>query len=250
MNTESTSPAFPTIERPSVAQEVIENIKHALIRGELRAGQRLPSETALAQQMGVSRGSVREAMKVLAALGVVRIRQGDGTYLVDTPSSTVLSPLVFAVLLDSGTNSELFELRVLLQTDYCELAARKATEDDWARIEQAAKALEDYADNPDPDTDTLVQLDLGFHFAVLEATHNPLVIRISRTIEELFFASIRGTYLHKTENIQWAIQSHRSIIRAIREGDPDLIRQTVEHSLLHWKDEVEKSQRQGSVPQG
>ena len=199
--------------------------------------------------MGVSRGSVREAMKVLSALGVVRIRQGDGTYLVDTPSSTVLSPLVFAVLLDSGTNSELFELRVLLQTDYCELAARKASKGDWARIEQAAKALEDYADGPDLDTDTLVQLDLGFHFAVLEATHNPLVIRISRTIEELFFASIRGTYLHKAENIQWAIQSHRSIMQAIRKGDPELIRQTVEHSLMHWKDEVEKSQRQGSVPQ-
>lgn len=228
---------FQTIRQPSVVELIIENVKQALIRGELHAGDRLPSENELAQQMGVGRSAVREAMKVLSALGVVDIRQGDGTYIVDKPSSALLSPLVFSIILERGLDVELFELRNLIQVGYTELAAQKATEDDLARIEAAAEVLEKYTSMPNLDKDYATQLDLAFHYAILDATHNPLVIRIGRTVEELFFSTIRSALIG---NIDWALKSHRRIFEAVRQRNVSAIREAIEFSLLRWRAELNK----------
>jgi GntR family transcriptional repressor for pyruvate dehydrogenase complex len=227
-----------TIRQTGVVEQIIEMFKESLIRGELRPGQRLPSETELSHQLGVGRSAVREAMKVLQAVGVVDIRHGDGTYIVEGTSDTMLSPLVFAVMMETDRNEELFELRRLIEIGYCELTAQKATDEDWATIEKAASALESYIESGGSDIEQFVQLDLHFHFTVLEATHNPLVIKIGKTVEELFFASIRKTYISREENTRWAVESHRRIIQAMRDGNPQHIRQAIETSLLYWKEEV------------
>lgn len=226
------------IHQPSVVEQIIESIKDALIRGELRPGQRLPSELELSRQLGVGRSAVREALKVMQALGVVDIRHGNGTYVVEGASPTMLSPLVFAVMLESGMSDELFELRVMNEIGYCELAAKNAQDEDWVQIEAAAKALEDYIASGKRDLDTLIHLDLNFHYTVLEATHNPLVIKIGRTVEELFFVPIRDTYLARHDNVDWAMQSHRNIIAALRDGRPTEIRKAIESSLQIWREEV------------
>lgn len=239
MTSESPTPFginFSSIQQPSIVEQIIQSVKQSIINGELQPGQRLPSELELSRQLGVGRGAVREAMKVLQALGVVTIRQGDGTYIVDGTTPTMLSPLVFAILLETNTTMDLFELRRLLEIGYCELAARNATEEDWTRIEAAARALEDYAKTEQ--VDETVRLDLDFHYAILESTHNPLVIRIGRTVEDLFFASIRKTYLARHDNIRWAIDSHREILEAMRDGSSDKIRMAIDNSLIYWKEEV------------
>jgi GntR family transcriptional repressor for pyruvate dehydrogenase complex len=220
-----------------VVEDVVENFKQALIRRELRAGQRLPSEAELAQQFEVGRGTIREAMKMLQALGVVHIQQGDGTYLVDKPSPALLSPLVFAIMLEASMGKELFELRSLIQMGYCQLAAQNATPEDLSNIEKAAEACESYARQAERDFDRLTRLDLDFHFSILDATHNLLVIRIGHTVEELFFASIRTAL--SAEDLEFFIAKHRSVLRAIRDGDPGAIHQAVVGSLAHWAQVVE-----------
>ncbi len=237
MKQQDTSISFPAIRQPTVVELIIENFKQALIRGALKPGDRLPSETELAEQLKVGRSAVREAMKVLEALGVVEIRRGDGTYVVDQPSSSLLSPLVFAIMLETGLRRELFELRFLIQVGYTELAAQKATPEDFQRIEAAAKALEDYTRNSQLDVDRATQYDLGFHFAILEATHNPLVIKIGRTVEELFFSSIQSALL---SNVEWALESHRRIVQAMHDGRPEAIREAVDFSLVRWKRIIEE----------
>lgn len=232
--------SFNSIQQPNVVEQIIETFKQSLIHGKLRPGDRLPSETELAQQLGVGRGAVREAMKVLQALGVVNIRQGDGTYIVDQPSPTLLSPLVFAVMLEAGANDELFELRYLIQVGYVELAAQKATPEDLQKIESAKAALENSLTAGAQDVNTLTQLDLEFHFAVLEATHNPLVIKIGRTVEALFFTTIGSALV---ANVNLAIEGHRRIVEALRLNDPAAIRRAVGDSLVRWKDEVRRSSR-------
>jgi GntR family transcriptional regulator, transcriptional repressor for pyruvate dehydrogenase complex len=232
--------AFQSIHQPSVVEQIIETFKQSIIHGDLRPGQRLPSELELSRQLGVGRSAVRESMKVLQALGVITIRQGDGTYIVDSASPKMLSPLVFAVMLEAGMTIELFELRVLIEIGYCELAAEKATLEDWQLMEQAAKDLEDYVATGERDIDTLIRLDLAFHSSVLEATHNPLVIRIGCTVEELFFVPMRDTYIARTDNVQWAIKSHREILDVLHDGSPTAIRKVIEDSLVYWKEEVKK----------
>lgn len=229
MTAKLTTP-FQTLPRPNAVEDIIETFKQAIIHGELQPGQRLPSEAELGQQLGVGRGTVREAMKMLEALGVVNIKRGDGTYIVDRPSSALLSPLVFAIMLEAGMGPELLELRSIIEVGYCQLASQKATQEDWDQIKKAHEAFEIYARSSEWDVDELAQRDLNFHFAILDATHNPLVIKIGRTVEELFFASIRGTLLSMAD-IEWSIDVHQRIVEALHDGDPQSIHQAVENSL-------------------
>lgn len=229
----SSDASFQTIRRASVVDEVIESFKQALIQGKLRPGQRLPPENELAQQFGVGRSAIREAMKMLEALGVISINQGNGTYIAQRASSSFLNPLVFAVLLESGATSEILDLRVLIQAGYCQLAAQRATPEDWQRIYEVEREWESNVALPEQDIDRLTQMDLSFHYALLDATHNPLVIKIGRAIEDLFFASIRST-LSRTEWRPVAVSGHRSILAAMKAGQPEAIRVAVLNSLSTW----------------
>ncbi|NDJ75817.1 MAG: FadR family transcriptional regulator [Chloroflexi bacterium] len=231
---------FRSIQQASVVDQIIETFKHALINGELKPGQRLPSEAELVQQFGVGRSAIREAMKILQALGVVRIQQGNGTYIVDEPTPSILDPLIFALLLETAMSDDLVELRRLFEIGYCELAAQHATEGDWEAIKQAAVALEEYTAQPNPEVEILARLDLAFHHTILKASHNPLVLRLGQAIEELFFASMRNTYLAVNDNLDYATKFHREIMHALHDGNPEKIRAAVEGSLVYWREEVRK----------
>lgn len=231
---------FETVKRPSVTDVILENFKQALIEGKLRAGQRLPSEAELAQQTGTGRNAVREAIKMLQAMGVVEIQPGNGSYIVDKPSATLLSPIVFAIMLQAAPGKDLLGLRSLLEIGYCQLAAANATGEDWTAIERAKQSFEDYARSPGWDVIELTERDLNFHFALLDATHNPLVIAIGRTVEQLFLTSIRNT-LANLDDLNWAGEGHNRIVQSIRGGDPEAIRQGVVESLTYWAREVDSS---------
>lgn len=230
---------FNIIKKTDVVGDIIESVKQALLGGDLSPGERLPSEADLVEQLGVGRGAVREAMKMLSGLGVIDIRRGDGTYIVDKPSSELLNPLVFAILLEQGTNRELFELRTLIEVGYCQLAAQNATEEDLSQIQKAAQTWERYALSADPDTDQITLFDLDFHFTILDASHNPLVIRIGRTVEELFLNSIRNI-LSKKEVLEWGVKGHQRIVEALQSRDLEAVRQAVVFSLEYWGGELDK----------
>lgn len=223
---------FAAIGRRTIVEEFLSSFAQALIERKLRPGQRLPSEPDLARQLGVGRSAVREAMKMLVALGIVNVKKGAGTYIVDRASPDLLSPLVFALLLETGITRELLELRSLLENGYCQLAAQHATNDDWVRIEEAAQAWESLA-RGHGDLNELTRRDLDFHYAILDATHNSLVIKIGRAIEGMFFASIRAVSSSE-EAVTWGIEGHRRIMRAMREGEPEKIRVAVDESLKYW----------------
>jgi GntR family transcriptional repressor for pyruvate dehydrogenase complex len=230
---------FQSLKRSNVVETILESFKQSMIRGELRPGQRLPSEAELVEQLGVGRGTLREAMKKLEALGVVNIQRGDGTYIADKPSAALLTPLEFALLLEAKAGAELVELRCMIETGYCQLAAQKATEQHWARIEAARMAYAEYANSAGREVDTHTALDLEFHYAVIDATQNPLVITVAQTVEKIFFASIRNT-LTKSAGWQFGIEGHRSIVQAMRSQEPDEIRLAVVKSLTYWAEEVEE----------
>ena len=235
---------FQSIQQPTVVDQIIETIKSALINGDLVPGQQLPSEPELARQLGVGRSAVREALKVLQAIGVLVSVRGSGTYIAEEPSERLLNPLSFAIMLGTDVSSELIELRVMIQIGYCELAASQATDDDWEQIEQAATAIETSFEDKQTSHEELARLDLKFHYAILDATHNPLVQKIGRTVEELFFQSIRDTF-KEPENVQQAIRAHRSIIKALHSQDLIQIRTAIVDSLNNtpWKHEVKTLRR-------
>jgi DNA-binding FadR family transcriptional regulator len=238
----NTPNSFRSVKRGGIVDEIVELVKQALITDELKPGQRLPSETELMEQFGVSRNSLREAIKMLDALGVVDVRRGDGTYIASETSSRNLRPLIFAMLLKTHTTKDLVELRTLTEVGYCQLAGANGTEEDFQAIFRAAAAWEAEATKENPDYDYLIQLDLQFHQSIIRATHNELVIMLSDTVEEMFFHTVRDAHTQE-QVIRFGIEGHRRITKVLPTRDAEKIREAVTYSLTYWGDQFIKKNR-------
>src|SRR3984893_5790777 len=227
------------IPRSRVVETIQARIRDSILAGDLKPGQKLPSEQELADLLGVGRGSVREAMKMLAAMSVVEVRQGDGTYVASAASSHLVDPLVFAILLQSGTSKDLLELRAMIMVGYCQLAAAKAQPNDFSDLETLLKEWDEYGHSPGAELQRLTQMDLEFHHKIIAIARNSLVARIALTVEDLFFASIRGS-LNEIGGFERASGGHLKVLRALQKRDPAEIFQAVNKSLDHWHEHLEK----------
>ncbi|MEM7333330.1 MAG: FadR/GntR family transcriptional regulator [Chloroflexota bacterium] len=221
---------FRVEPRPNAVNDVITAIQQALIRGDLQAGQRLPSEKKLGEQLGVGRGTIREALKMLGAMGVVESRQGDGTFICDQISPSVINPLLFAVLIEAKNISKLYEFRRMIDVGYSELAAEKATEQDFDHIEQVIQEMEDYWQNGGRDTEELVNLDFKFHQAIMEATGNPLVITVGKMLKLMFQDTLRSS-VSADDGIAWTVEQHRRTLAALRSRDLAQVRTAITYGL-------------------
>lgn len=222
--------SFKAVQRPNAVEDVLEAFQEALIQGRLHPKQRLPSEAKLGQQLGVGRGTIREAMKMLSAMGVVESRQGDGTYIQDTISPKVINPLLFAMLIEAENVHDLYEFRQMIDVAYTQLATEKATPDDFARMESIIDEMIQYRESGKRDTTELAELDLKFHHAVLDATKNPLVIKIGQMLTEMFRETVRKS-VGAPGGVRWTIRQHRHLLDAIKSGDLEQVKQAVIYGL-------------------
>ncbi len=227
------SDIFKPVKNKSLSKMVMERIKEALIQKSLKPGDRLPTETELCESLGVGKSSVREAVKMLEVLGVVEARQGEGTFVARRVSETSVNPLVYQLLIDDGGVSDILELRRMFEPSYTLLAMEKATQEDVARLREVHGA---FAAAVERGTQT-AEDDMAFHYAVLEATHNPFIIRIGRTIMQLFQVSIGESM---KEIPQRAVADHEKILQAFLARDPRALRQAVLESFDGWASMLNK----------
>jgi len=239
----------PVANRKTLVQRIISEIQDRLVKGALRAGDRLPPEGKLAAQFGVGRTSVREAMKVLAALGIIEIRRGDGTFIATGDSFQLLNPLEFALILERGEARELLELRRVIDLGCCDLVVRRATKEDMDRLFTLArehKTLVKAGAAPE----LIGAKDIEFHRAFLGATRNRPMIKVGRTVWALFVKSILNAEDPRPVT-KMSVQHHTEIARAIQSGDAEKAKQTIEAHLAMWyASTLEPQQLPAGVPQG
>jgi GntR family transcriptional repressor for pyruvate dehydrogenase complex len=231
-----TTRASGVLSRPlakgSVVRLVLERIKEAMLGGELRRGDYLPSESELVRSLGVGKTSVREAIKMLEAMGIVEVRQGHGTIIREQASDESLGPLVFQLILEQATNEDLLELRRLFEPAYALLALHKATDDDVERLRtQVAEFAQRIAQGTQTSDD-----DLAFHRIVLECTRNPFIIQIGTTIHQLFKSSISRS-MRTIADV--ALRDHTAIVEAFAARDADALRAAVLRSFEGWQKSLE-----------
>lgn len=220
---------FEPLDRVSVAKHVISQIQKAMKCGDLRRGDRLPTELELAEQFQVSRTSIREALKVLEVMGLLEVRRGAGTYIAPSPRMPTVDPLLFILLLEDGSRGDLVDVRFMIEVGFTKLAQERmqpetleALEANIAELERVVAAGEVSADH-----------DLAFHRIILESTKNPFVIQIGHTVLELFRESIgQGVRMFP----QRAINHHKIILKALRGGRPEDIEAAIRTSYELWKD--------------
>ena len=216
------------IAREAIAEQVVNRILDLVRRGILAAGQKLPSERSLAATMGVGRPSLREALRALALLGVIEIRQGEGIFVSKLTPETLLEPLSFYLTLDEQSLDALFEARVAVEAGIAEIAARKVTPEALARLQGCV-------DGGDPlleDAAGFTEMDVAFHRLLVEATGNPLLARIAQSFAELGKASRRMTVDLPGVRRQ-SHQDHREILQALEQHDPDAARSAMANHLRH-----------------
>ena len=115
---------FRASKRESAVDVVVNNLKQLLMEGKLRPGDRLPNELEISEGMGVSRGSVREAMKILSAFGLIDIRVGNGTFVSETPGNKLMDSLLFSFFVNNPDIQNLYELRQIIEIDILELTLK------------------------------------------------------------------------------------------------------------------------------
>lgn len=219
---------FKPVPRSSVVHHIMEQIKDAMASGALRRGDRLPPEPQLAEELQVSRASLREVLKVLESLGILETRRGAGTFIAKKPKQQVADSLLFLLLLEDGTEDQLVELRYVLETSFTKLAQQRVQPRHLAALEASIAELERAIERGEVDVD----IDIAFHRTVLEATGNPFVIQVGTSIFELFRESMgRGV----RTNSAAAVAHHRMIVDALRCKDPARVDEAIRVSYEFWR---------------
>lgn len=216
------------ISRGSIVQQIIKAVETAILKKELGPGDPFPSENEMVKTMGVSKSSIREAVKMLEAMNVVEIRKGEGTFVRTTVASEVINPLLFSLLLQQEANPQIIELRRMFEPAYSKLAMENATDADLKEIQ---KTVENFRQNISAGT-VDVEDDMAFHRAILQATHNDFVIKIGTVILELFTASVgKGLYNEPKRSLKM----HENIYLALANKDEPFLTQSIEESIQHWE---------------
>src|SRR5258707_1567980 len=160
-----TADLIEPIHRETVMSMVARRIEQLVRGGDLKAGDRLPPEPDLARMLGVSRGSLREALKGLMYLGLIKSRAGDGTYIQSSLSRVLNQHFQWMILLDEVKHLEIYELRKIIEPDAAALAAKRATRSDIECLEAALNGLAESRGKPE----MFRVFDIQFHDAFGEA---------------------------------------------------------------------------------
>ena len=205
--------AFPErLMRTRLYEQVAEQITAWVAENGLTAGDRLPPERELATRLGVSRATLSQALVALEVIGVVAVRHGDGTVLTGSKAST---RIVEAIRAHADRLPEIIETRDALETKIAALAARRRTDEDLARIEDALESMEDDIEAGGRG----VEGDERFHGAVTAAAHSLLLARLMDEIGDLV-RETRIESLSQPDRPKKSLAGHRAIADAIRAGDP------------------------------
>jgi GntR family transcriptional repressor for pyruvate dehydrogenase complex len=207
------APLQKMVKQEAVSIAVAHELLTYLLSGVVKVGGRLPSERELAEQLGVSRSAVREALKPFALLGIVDIRQGAGTFLVGTDSDLLPRVIEWGLLIGEKTVSDLVEARRPIELALVQLAAERRSESalsllrqDLQRMQQA-RNLDDYA-----------EADTQFHLHLAEAGGNAVLFGILDSIRSLLGVWIRRVVGRKGETSQF-YDEHLRIFEAVERGD-------------------------------
>jgi GntR family transcriptional repressor for pyruvate dehydrogenase complex len=201
------------VDRKPLYEQVTERLREFIDVNRLQPGDRLPTERELAEQVGVSRHSVRQAFAALRAVGLIDIRHGDGIYLVRSPSEVVPS-LALELLESQADYPYIWEVRQAVETQSARIAARRRTESDLQRMRDALRAMDDaIAAGEDGITG-----DQRFHDAVLTAAHNPLMAKVVEQLRDAFQRTSAAS-LSQAGQPARSLADHYEILAAIEAGD-------------------------------
>jgi GntR family transcriptional repressor for pyruvate dehydrogenase complex len=236
--------SFESIKSAKISDSIVSQIEQLILDGILKPGERLPPERELAQEMEVSRPSLREALLKLEAKGLLHSRRGGGTYVVDIVAPTLTDPLVHLLRSHPETTFDILELRHALEEVAAYFAAIRATDADREILRRRFEELGAESGERDPLQDAAA--DVGFHLAIADASHNVVLIHVMRGLFNLLRSSISFSLekLHTQHgNYEIVQEHHRQIFEAVMNRDPKTARQAAHRHLAFVEEALREIDR-------
>lgn len=221
-------PVFPLVQKRAVANQTIETIKEMIVRGEVTAGQRLPAERELAARFGVSRPSLREAIRALIALNILESRHGEGTFVSSLEPELLAEPIDFVLRVNADALFSLLETRLVLETGIAALAAERATDLELLQLEDFAKLGRPLLDDPA----AFIDHDVEFHARIRRMARSPILSSLLDSVNALAVASRRRTAANRDVRTK-ALADHEAMAKTLKARDPDAAREAMAAHLQH-----------------
>ncbi|HAF55344.1 MAG TPA: transcriptional regulator PdhR [Thauera sp.] len=243
------------LQQRRLSDDIVERIETMILEGNLRPGERLPAERALAEEFGVSRPSLREAIQKLVARGLLTSRHGGGTFVSDALGSAFRDPMIELLGRNPEAQRDLMEFRHTLEGSCAYYAALRATEPDRERLKIAFERVQDsYLRQGRISRTEEGHNDALFHLAIAEASHNAVLLHTIRSLFDLVernvVTNIGGMYTQGEGVRETLLSQHEALYKAIIDRRADDARRVagehldyVQHVLAQAKDEARRTER-------
>jgi GntR family transcriptional regulator, transcriptional repressor for pyruvate dehydrogenase complex len=232
---------YKQIKPKKIYEEVAEALLSMIKSGHLKPGDKLDSVQQLAENFQVGRSAIREALSALRAMGLIEMKQGEGTYVRQFDAELISLPVTAAVLMKKEDISHLLEVRKVLEVGTVAAAATKRTLDDLQKMKDTLEAMKAAAGNEELGE----RADFEFHMAIAAASQNPLLVNLMNNVSEMIIETMRETrriWLYSKQTTSERLyQEHLQIYEAIMEQNPMKAQElmlthlaAVEHVLMKY----------------
>jgi GntR family transcriptional repressor for pyruvate dehydrogenase complex len=213
---------FTAVRRTRVYEGVVRQLQTLIAAGALKPGDMLPPERELAERFGVSRSSLRDAIRSLELAGLVLPKHGEGTVIADVSADTLVAPIASVLVRKRELIAELLDVRKMLEPPLAARAAEHATDQDVAEMEDILRRQREKALRGEPWTEE----DSEFHYAVARAARNSVVLKVLDVLMDLL-RETRARALQVEGRAQRSLAGHRRLLDAIKRHDPDAAERAV-----------------------
>lgn len=232
-----------SLQSKSVVESIIDRIVSAIIEGELKPGDKLPTEMEFCRDLGVGRNSIREAIKKLEAYGVVYIKRAEGTFVSEKYNHKMLDPMLYGMILKLESWQDLIELRRVLDigTLYVVLG-HTGTETQIESLKKTVEHMHHVCFAKQPSVTAIMDVDTDFHMQIAGITDNEQLINITDYITRITIPSRRKTIKRIMESgeMEHFIELHKQLIRVIEYRQFDQIGKAVMDHYVYWKEEKQE----------
>lgn len=218
---------YKTIRSSRLYEQIVKQIEESVLKGTLKAGDQLPAERELAEQFGVSRTAVREAIKALGEKGLVESYSGRGTFITNGTSQAIRQSLDLMMRMGQVEGSaHLAEVRSILEPEIAALAAERAEAQHLESMREAVNVMDSAMEN----AEAFIEADLDFHLALAEGAGNPLILSLIDSIVGLLREQ-RMRIFQADGGPARGQYHHKRILRAVETHDPERARQAMRAHL-------------------
>jgi GntR family transcriptional repressor for pyruvate dehydrogenase complex len=231
---------YKIVRSSRLYEQIVQQVEDSIHKGTLKAGDQLPPERELAQQFGVSRTAVREAVKALHEKGLVEAYPGRGTFITDGTSYSMRQSLDRMVKVGQAEGSAfLAEVRAILEPEIAALAATRADTEDLSSMREQVAVMDGACKDPD----AFIEADLDFHLALAEAAANPIILSLIDSIVGLLREQRMGIF-QVEGGPERGQHHHKKILKAIELRDPTGAREAMKAHLVQVREDSRRAPKE------